>query len=398
MKSISKFPVPRTITDLRSFLGLINQLGHFVPDLAHASQPLRELLKKDVAFQWLQPQQESFERVKQILTNPDGPILSHFDHRLSTVLLTDASRLRGLGFALLQTNNDGLTRLIQCGSRSLTSSESRYAVCELEGLTIQWAVLRCRIYLLNIQFTVVTDHKHLIGVFKRSNLDAVDNPRLQRILQKLSPYTFDIQWTPGKRHQIADALSRSPVFEPDHSSNDDGPITLATITDDPALKGFSTAAKVDTDYQAVISLLLEGRCPKSLPNSHPAKLFSKQWDGLSLDEPSGLLLLHSKRIVVPKGERRMVLLELHRSHQGFRRSKARARELYFWPGINNDVEQIVSSCPQCQESRPSQSREKIQHTEATWPFQSVSADLFSLKGKNYMVKSTGILVGRLSRE
>lgn len=385
VKSISRFPVPCNLTDLRSFLGLANQLGQFVPDLAHASQPLRDLMKKDISFQWLQPQQEAFEKVKEVLTNPDGPILSHFDPCLPTVLLTDASRLKGLGFALLQTNRDGSTRLIQCGSRSLASAESRYAVCELEALAIQWAVLRCRIYLLGIQFTIITDHKPLIGIFKRSNLDAVDNPRLQRILQKLAPYTFQIQWTPGKRHEIADALSRFPVFDPDNPKVEE-PITLALhrVTDDLALNSITKVAESDSEYQALITAVLDGKSAKSLPVSHPAKLFSKQWDNLSFDETSGLLVLHNNRIVVPKAKRREILYELHRPHQGLRRSKTKAQNLYFWPGINNDIEQTVNSCRTCQESRPSQGPEPLQSFEAIWAFQCVSVDLFNLRGKDYL--------------
>jgi hypothetical protein len=177
--AISRFPVPANLTDLRSFLGLANQLGQFVPDLAHASQPLRGLLRKNIAYQWLPDHQAAFDKVKDILTSSEGPVLAHFNPKLPTTLLTDASRLKGLGFALVQTNPDGSTSLVQCGSRFLTDAETRYAVCELESLAIQWSVYKCRLYLLGLNFTVITDHKSLIGIFRGSNLDAIENPRLQ---------------------------------------------------------------------------------------------------------------------------------------------------------------------------------------------------------------------------
>ncbi|XP_059092346.1 uncharacterized protein LOC131887678 [Tigriopus californicus] len=63
--TISKFPAPTNLTDLRSFLGLANQLGHFVPDLAHASQPLRNLLKKEMSFQWLSEHEEAFRALRK---------------------------------------------------------------------------------------------------------------------------------------------------------------------------------------------------------------------------------------------------------------------------------------------------------------------------------------------
>ena len=75
----------------------------------------------------------------------------------------------GLGFALLQIDPSTNNRyLIQCGSRSLTSPETRYAVCELEGLAILYGITKCRHYLLGMDhFTVVTDHKPLKGVFSK---------------------------------------------------------------------------------------------------------------------------------------------------------------------------------------------------------------------------------------
>jgi hypothetical protein len=68
--AIAKFPVPTDLTPLRGFLGLVNQLGHFLPDLAHLTVDLRQLLKKDVEFMWLQPHQEAFELIRKILTSP----------------------------------------------------------------------------------------------------------------------------------------------------------------------------------------------------------------------------------------------------------------------------------------------------------------------------------------
>jgi hypothetical protein len=96
-------------------------LGHFLPDLAHLTVDLRQLLKKDVDFMWLQPHQEAFELIRQILTSP--LVVKPFDKKLKTELLTDASRLKGLGYALIQRETDGTPRLIQCNSKSLTSAE-----------------------------------------------------------------------------------------------------------------------------------------------------------------------------------------------------------------------------------------------------------------------------------
>ena len=381
--AISKFPVPTNVTDLRSFIGLVNQLGQFVPDLAHVLQPLRGLLKKSNVYQWLPEHQEAFDKAKAILTSPS--VLAHFNPKLPTTLLTDASRLRGIGFALTQTKPDGSTSLIQCGSRFLTDAETRYAVCELEALAIQWAIIKCRTYLLGTSFTVITDHKPLLGIFKGSNLDAIDNPRLQRIVEKLAGYTFQVQWTPGKQHQIADALSRAPVFDPEETGQGAVLFSTLSVMSDLALQEISTAAKHDSDYQAVIAVLTQGKSVKKLPASHPAKLYMKHWDDLSLDQESGLLILHGHRIIVPQKSRSKVLHQLHESHQGLRRTLRHARQLYFWPGMTNDINQVVTACQSCQEQLPSQPREPLIHTTASRPFEAVSVDLFDLAGKSYLV-------------
>jgi hypothetical protein len=98
--ALKNFPAPTDQTGLRSFLGLAVQLGGFVPDLAHLTEPLRPLLKKNAVFLWLPEHEEAFARVKDALTSP--LVVRFFDPSLPTELLTDASRLKGLGYALIQ--------------------------------------------------------------------------------------------------------------------------------------------------------------------------------------------------------------------------------------------------------------------------------------------------------
>ena len=121
--AILKFPTLENLTELRSFLGLVNQLGIFIPDLAHATQKLRALLKKNVAYVWLKEHQDAFEKTKELLL--ENLLIHLFNSGLKTCLLTNASRLKGLGYCLLQFRiEDDSISLIQCGSRSLNAAES----------------------------------------------------------------------------------------------------------------------------------------------------------------------------------------------------------------------------------------------------------------------------------
>ena len=68
--AIRKFPSPKDVTDVCSFLGLANQLGQFIPDLAMATMKIRQLLKKGVAFQWLPEHEKELVMVKKLLISP----------------------------------------------------------------------------------------------------------------------------------------------------------------------------------------------------------------------------------------------------------------------------------------------------------------------------------------
>ncbi|TRY73517.1 hypothetical protein TCAL_13694, partial [Tigriopus californicus] len=91
-------------------------------------------------------------------------------------------------------------------------------------------------------------------------------------------YTFSVDWVAGKTHQIADALSRSPVFDPFGSKSDDIEISVSTISvnHDQALGKLVEIANTDPVYQSIKLAIQSGYLPGSLPQSHPAKLFSKK--------------------------------------------------------------------------------------------------------------------------
>merc|ERR1712020_310447 len=327
--------------------------------------------------------QEEFAKAKEQLASE--MLVKYFDPSLPTELLTDASKLQGLGYALVR-QADGQLRLIQCGSRSLTSAEKNYAVIELEALAIQWAIQKSRHYLLGLQkFKVVTDHNPLVGIFKK-DLDGMENKRLQRIRLKLMDYCFEVAWVAGKNHQIADALSRSPVFSP--KTNQTGAMTCL-VTSGLNLATLIQKAKTDEDYMAVVAALREAKDPKNLNATHPAKLYSSVWGQLSLldENAETLIVLDSDRIVIPKNARKEILELLHKSHNGIVKTRKLAQQLYYWPKINHDIQTMVESCEECQSLLPSQTAEPLEQTTATFPMEKVSMDLYSLQGKQFLVMS-----------
>ena len=131
--------------------------------VSHMTSTLCPLLKKDITWLWLDDHENSFLEVKKLLTSKT--VIHPFDEEANTFLLTDASRLHGLGFALIQ-RKDNLHFLIQCGSCSLTPTQQRYATIELECMAIQWAINKCEFYLRGLPtFDVLTHHRPLVGIF-----------------------------------------------------------------------------------------------------------------------------------------------------------------------------------------------------------------------------------------
>ena len=117
--------------------------------------------RKEAAFQWLPEHEATFVEAKQSLVHHVR--LHHFDRNLCTCLVTDASRLHGLGFMLLQPGPlAGLCHIIKCRFRSIKPAKANYTTIELECLVIQWVVEKCQYFLRGCgNFSIQTDHQPL---------------------------------------------------------------------------------------------------------------------------------------------------------------------------------------------------------------------------------------------
>jgi hypothetical protein len=392
-EAISNFPTPTDLTQLRSFLGLANQLGHFIPDLAQSTSEMRRLLKKDVEYQWLNEHEVEFQKVKALLTS--DLLVKPFDPSLKTDLLTDASCLHGLGYALIQHEKDDKgIRLVTCGSCSITDAQKRYAPVELECLAIVWAITKCSFWLRGSPgFRVVTDHNPLLGVFQKP-LGEIDNPRLQRLRTKVASYTFTIEWQAGKGHHIADALSRSPVWSANSEISEDFEALALQIHHGDAplqeeLSLFTSSAKDDVEYDSLKEVILRKIKPGNLQPNNPARAFKSVLPSLSLITlPSNdqLIVYAGNRLVVPVRARSEILTLLHKAHQGAVKTKQLARQLYYWPGMTAAIEQMIDDCTTCSRHRPSLPKEKsVPPEEPTQPMHLVGTDLCEALGNHYLV-------------
>ena len=160
--AIADFPRPTCQTDIKSWMGLCNQLGSFVFNLSKYTDGVRHLLQKNAAWNWTSTQETSFQETKKLLCS--DVVRRPFNPNLpaeNTHLITDASK-KGLGCFLGQVCPEtGNLYMVQCSSRSLTPAESGYSTIELEMLSLSFGCRRNAFYLMCLSgFTAVTDAAH----------------------------------------------------------------------------------------------------------------------------------------------------------------------------------------------------------------------------------------------
>ena len=386
IECIKNYPVPENRTKLKGFLGTARYIGHFVPDLAMAEKPLRKLDRDNVPFIWNSDHQAAFELVKSILTGP--LVLRNFDSTRPTRLETDASR-QGLGFGLLQ--EDPISKnwhLIQCGSRALTDPESRYAVCELEMLAICWSLIKCRHWVLGYEgLEVVTDHSALVQVFTK-DCSAIINPRLRRFRERCMEFQFHVTWRKGILNELADLLSRTPIWPANDELEDPDYTHVCNLIrsefSDPLIDKLVLAGNQDPNYRKLKEAMRTFKKASKIPKNHPAKHYSRKWRELSF-HASGLIVCELTRIVPPEASRKDILNKFHDSHCGIEKLQKLAKQRFYWPGLNNSLEQIVKECGKCQYLLPSHPMQPVKvNTKASYPMSDVATDLFQIGSNDYI--------------
>src|SRR3954465_6884419 len=132
IQAILDWTPPKTVKQVRSFLGLASYCRCFVENFSKIARPLTNLLHKGVKFEWTDKCQESFQALKDKLTSP--PVLAPPDTQKDFVIYCDASR-QGLGCVLMQER-----KVIAYGSRQLRAHEENYPTHDLELAAVIYAL------------------------------------------------------------------------------------------------------------------------------------------------------------------------------------------------------------------------------------------------------------------
>jgi len=201
VEKIRDFPIPKTLKQVRSFIGIASYYRRFINGFAAIARPLHNLTKTKNPGIWDESAIKAFEGLKSALTNT--PVLIRPDFDKEFIIITDASG-KGLGAICSQLDENGHEHPIQYASRGLKSSEVKYGVSKLECLAVIWAINLFRPYLLGKHFTIITDHSALRGLLKTPNPTGI----IARWITVISEYDFEIKYRPGRVNESADFLSR----------------------------------------------------------------------------------------------------------------------------------------------------------------------------------------------
>ena len=370
IQAIQSVRPPNNVGDVRRFLGMVNHLSKFSPNLAEKSKPLRELLVKQNDWVWGDPQIQAFQDIQQALTS--SPVLSLFDPNRETVVSADASS-HGLGAVLLHKQPDG---------------EKRYAQIEKEALAFTWGCERFSDYLLGLTFHIQTDHKPLVPLFSSKNLDELPI-RVQRFRLRMMRFDFTISHVPGKSLLVADALSRAPSTDPVDSDIllqlETSAYVNSVVQNLPASTRQLERIKQHQEEDEVcrqVAAYCQSGWPSKQAISGAVRLYHPVATELSVENG---LLMRGNRIVIPAALRLEMLDKLHTGHQGISKCRERARQSIWWPGLSKQLEELVKCCSECCQAQNQRSEPLIPTSLPELPWQKVATDLLEWRKHTYML-------------
>ena len=319
VEAIKKFPTPTSVKGLQEYIGMVNYYHRFIPAIATKMSSLYEVLKgKPKKLLWGPDQQQAFDTTKAALV--EAATLSFQDPEAPLRLTTDASNI-ACGAVLEQVIN-GSPRPLAFYSKKLKPAETRYSTFDRELLAIHLAVRHFRYILEGSPFTIWTDHQPLIHAFTKSG-DAW-SARQQRHLSAIAEFGCTLQYIPGKKNPVADALSRVEIDN----------------------------VQLGVNYED----LAEQQQLDPETSNYRTSITSLQWKDVPLG-PNGTTLLCDvstgrPRPLVPASRRQAIFQIIHGlSHPSGRATAKLMTQKFVWHGINKDVRAWTLKCVSCQTSK-----------------------------------------------
>ncbi|CAA7016982.1 unnamed protein product [Microthlaspi erraticum] len=298
-QAMKDWPNPKTVKELRGFLGLTGYYRRFVKGYGSIARPLTDLLKKD-NFEWTSCTQQAFEELKKAMMT--APVSALPDFSEVFVVESDASGF-GVGAVLMQNQKP-----IAYFSSGLTYREQIKPIYERELMAIVLAIQKWRHYLLGRRFIVHTDQKSLKFLLEQREVSM----EYQKWLIKLLGFEFDIVYKPGVENKAADVPANLQLQD-----------IYKEITE-------------DVQIQEQVTRVLEGKEEK------------KEYAVVE-----GRLMKNG-RLVIPRSSSHipLILKEFHAGviggHSGILKTMKRIHSTFYWKRMVKDIQKFVKECDICQ--------------------------------------------------
>ena len=321
VRAVQDFPKPTTVSELRTFLGLINFYHRFLPNAASVLHPLNQLAsqrKSNAPLQWCDVSSHAFQKAKQLLA--ESTLLHHPDPGGALAVFTDASDI-GVGASLQQWQQGGWVPLAFF-SRRLQPRERKYSTFDRELLAGHLAARHFRHMLEGTESVLYTDHKPLVEAWRKAG-DAW-SARQQRHLSTIAEFFCDVHYQKGMLNLAADALSRAPV---------DAVSTCISFED------IAHAQQESPDIHAARTSITNLKLRDlRLSDSGPSVLCD-----VSQGHP---------RPLIPPTLRRQIFDSIHGlSHPGKRATRRLISQRYVWHRMSADINQWCKDCIPCHSSK-----------------------------------------------
>ena len=189
-------------TIVQKFLGLVQYLAQFMPDVIAYTTLLSGSAHNNQAFQWTPILDKCFESIKALASRT--PILNpvDFSRNEPVWVITDGSKT-GVGAAYRQGKDWEHCRPARFLSKKFTNAQHNYCTHEHKTIAVLEALMKWEDKLLGWKFTLVTDHKGL----EYFNTQLILSLRQTQWWEYLSHFNYNTIYVDGDQNRVADTLS-----------------------------------------------------------------------------------------------------------------------------------------------------------------------------------------------
>ncbi|RWS25404.1 pol polyprotein-like protein, partial [Leptotrombidium deliense] len=360
VKAILELRNPENVKELQSVIGTIMYYHDYIPNLADIMDPLYNLLKKDVKFDFDDKCQKSMQTIKECLSSK--PILTHFDPQYDHEVRIDASNT-GMGCVLIQNEPDG-DKPVHFGSKTYKKHQRNWHSNKKEFYTAYWAVCKeLSVYVQGIFFTLKCDNKAVVSMITNSKCSQAEF----RWINNLQMYNFKIEHRKGSKNTDADMQSR---LHPKSETKLNRCLVLKNFTKD----NMFSLQKEDEYCSRILGDLNKENVPKNI-SDYFFTINSILYRTYSNDDEN------YTQLVIPKKLINELLLQFHdcptSGHFSTQATFERIRQKYFFENMFKIVENYCKTCEKCQLKKSSHKLKPGigEYFKVDYPFQRVQIDI-----------------------